>query len=418
MTADAAQTKVYGEADPTFTYTVSPALVSGDSFTGELTREAGEDAGSYAIEIGTLTAGSNYDLSFVSADFVIEKATQTISFDAIPLKHLETDADFQLNATASSGLSVSYSYTYSSDQAPAEVSEEGYVNLLTSGEVEITATQTGNENYLPAESVSQTLTIQSSDASIHQLTINGESYNHPEQDIYYQIDCGNQENRLTVSYSTEPNASSSEASAFLIDTPFPGIYRQTITITSQDGTAQLTYIIVVEKAFNFDDIVEQKYNNVLLVNNNPDTNGGYRFVAYKWYKNGQLIGTGQYYSAGQNASNHLDTNATYSVELTTTEGEIIHTCDFSIELNSAFALTVTPNPVKAGTTVQVVTNYSENMLNDRTIQVTNLYGAPVLQQASASNNTSLTLPGNLTPGTYVVTTVASGVSLNAKIIVQ
>ncbi|RKD92121.1 MBG domain-containing protein [Mangrovibacterium diazotrophicum] len=418
VTADASQSKVYGETDPTFTYSVSPDLVSGDSFTGELTREAGEDAGSYAIEIGTLTAGSNYDLSFVSADFVIEKAAQTISFDAIPVKHLETDDDFQLNATASSGLAVTYSYTYSADQTPAEVSEEGFVYLLTSGEVEITAMQAGDNNYLPAENVSQTLTIESSDASIHQLTIDGETYEQPEQEIYYQIDCGEEEISVTISYITEPNASSSEGSTFVIDTPVPGIYRQSITITSQDGTTQQTYLIVVEKAFNFDDIVVQKYNNVLLVNNNPDNNGGYTFVAYKWYKNGVLIGTGQYYSAGQNASNQLDPTASYSVELTTSEGEVIHTCDFSIELNSAFALTVTPNPVQAGSTVQVVTNYDDDMLSDRTIHVTNLYGTSVMQQVSASNNTSLTLPNSLAPGTYVVTTVASGVSLNAKIIVQ
>ncbi|WP_394366658.1 MBG domain-containing protein, partial [Ancylomarina euxinus] len=32
VTADAGQTKVYGDADPTFTYTASSALESGDSF--------------------------------------------------------------------------------------------------------------------------------------------------------------------------------------------------------------------------------------------------------------------------------------------------------------------------------------------------------------------------------------------------
>ena len=46
VTADA-KTKVYGDADPTLTYQVtSVSLVTGDSFSGALTRVAGEAVGS------------------------------------------------------------------------------------------------------------------------------------------------------------------------------------------------------------------------------------------------------------------------------------------------------------------------------------------------------------------------------------
>ena len=58
------KTKVYGSADPALTYTVpAGTLETGDSFSGELTRAAGESvAGSpYAITKGSLTAGNNYD---------------------------------------------------------------------------------------------------------------------------------------------------------------------------------------------------------------------------------------------------------------------------------------------------------------------------------------------------------------------
>src|SRR5262249_46618839 len=65
VTADA-QTKVYGEADPALTYQVTSGnLASGDSFSGGLTRDAGENVGTYAIRQGALTAGGNYDLSYV-----------------------------------------------------------------------------------------------------------------------------------------------------------------------------------------------------------------------------------------------------------------------------------------------------------------------------------------------------------------
>jgi hypothetical protein len=67
VTADN-KTKILGApADPALTYQVtSGSLVTGDSFTGQLTRVAGETVGTtYAIQQGTLTAGSNYNLTFV-----------------------------------------------------------------------------------------------------------------------------------------------------------------------------------------------------------------------------------------------------------------------------------------------------------------------------------------------------------------
>ena len=80
VTADA-QSKVYGEADPTLTYQVS-GLVGSDALTGELTRDAGENVGTYAITQGTLAASANYDLVFTGADLTITKATVTVTADA------------------------------------------------------------------------------------------------------------------------------------------------------------------------------------------------------------------------------------------------------------------------------------------------------------------------------------------------
>jgi MBG domain-containing protein len=71
VTADA-QTKVIGAVDPALTYTVtSGSLVSGDSFSGALTRAPGEAIGTYAITQGTLTAGGNYAVTFAGATLKI-----------------------------------------------------------------------------------------------------------------------------------------------------------------------------------------------------------------------------------------------------------------------------------------------------------------------------------------------------------
>ena len=68
VTADAGQSKVFGSADPALTY-VSSDLDA--SFSGVLTRAAGEDVGAYAIGQGTLSAGANYNITFVGADLAI-----------------------------------------------------------------------------------------------------------------------------------------------------------------------------------------------------------------------------------------------------------------------------------------------------------------------------------------------------------
>ncbi|MGY5255623.1 MBG domain-containing protein, partial [Sphingobacterium spiritivorum] len=61
-----AKSKVYGSVDPVLTYTVT-GFENGDDqsvITGALTRAAGEDIGTYAIEQGTLATSANYDIVY------------------------------------------------------------------------------------------------------------------------------------------------------------------------------------------------------------------------------------------------------------------------------------------------------------------------------------------------------------------
>lgn len=83
---DDGQSKVYGASDPVFTYTYS-GLCSDDQITGALGRAAGENAGSYAINIGDLTAGSNYNIAFTPKNFVINAKDLTSIELTITLDH-------------------------------------------------------------------------------------------------------------------------------------------------------------------------------------------------------------------------------------------------------------------------------------------------------------------------------------------
>ena len=76
------QTKVYGDADPALTYSVSGFQGSESAIvmTGALARAEGNDVGDYNITQGTLGA-PNYTISFTGATFTITKATLAITAD-------------------------------------------------------------------------------------------------------------------------------------------------------------------------------------------------------------------------------------------------------------------------------------------------------------------------------------------------
>lgn len=90
----------------------------------------------------------------VSVQLTVNKANQTITFPAITLK-APTDPDFDLNATATSGLTV----TYSSSNAAVATIVAGKVHIVGSGSAVITASQAGNANYNAAADVTQTLDV-------------------------------------------------------------------------------------------------------------------------------------------------------------------------------------------------------------------------------------------------------------------
>ncbi len=82
ITAAAGQTKVFGAADPIYSYNASEPLILGNSFSGALNRAAGENVGTYAIGQGTLSAGTNYAITFVSSNFSITAKPITVTATA------------------------------------------------------------------------------------------------------------------------------------------------------------------------------------------------------------------------------------------------------------------------------------------------------------------------------------------------
>src|SRR5207249_2906825 len=80
VTPTAGQYKIYGAGDPTLAYTFAPALITGDTFSGALARDAGTNVGLYNITQGTLALSTNYTLVFTGGvQFEIKKLTVTVT---------------------------------------------------------------------------------------------------------------------------------------------------------------------------------------------------------------------------------------------------------------------------------------------------------------------------------------------------
>ena len=82
VSADA-QSKTYGNTNPTLTYTVS-GLVNGDAVSGALSTAAGQysDVGTYGITQGSLAASANYAISYTGADLTVTPRSVIVMADA------------------------------------------------------------------------------------------------------------------------------------------------------------------------------------------------------------------------------------------------------------------------------------------------------------------------------------------------
>ncbi len=96
------QFKVYGDEDPVVDLSsYNSLLVEGDSLTGSPSREVGEDVGAYLTTIGSISAGSNYLISFVSDTFFI--TARPLSITAESKVKIYGASDPELTYTISSG---------------------------------------------------------------------------------------------------------------------------------------------------------------------------------------------------------------------------------------------------------------------------------------------------------------------------
>ncbi len=109
---------------------------------------------------------------------------------------------------------------------------------------------------------------------------------------------------------------------------YPNRYQGWLTLhdTLPEQDVEMAYTLVVNYPVS---VLTQRWNDVLAVKNS-EYNGGYTFILYQWYKNGQPIegATGSYLYLPQG----LDFSASYSAELTRVSDHVkLFTCAITPE---------------------------------------------------------------------------------------
>ena len=249
VTADSAE-KIYGQDDPLFSYHLtSGELVGSDAFTGSLSRDTGEDAGSYLLHLGSLSAGDNYLIHFVDAALTIAPKPLTVTADSAEKIYGQDDPLF----------TVTYTGFVFDDTPVALHGELLFVREPGNdiGTYTITPGGLASSNY-EITFVPGTLTISLYHPKLQDLKISQGIMNpafNPNV-TYYQISVAHHISSLTLTpYAINSlevihiNSQPAVSGQWFRNIPLnPGLNAITISIATADGLHQETYHLAVSRA--------------------------------------------------------------------------------------------------------------------------------------------------------------------------
>ncbi|MBK5719610.1 VCBS repeat-containing protein [Dysgonomonas sp. Marseille-P4677] len=367
--------------------------------------------------------GSSISYSVPSKDarvYRIEKEVEVITVPKIVQQPISTevfvgdDATFNIEAT---GGSLSYQWYKDKIKLANETSIYLNINDASSANAgQYYCIVSNTEGEVSSDTI--TLKVYTDEVKIKSITVNNVILD--DISTVYAM-CGT--NDVSITIETEDNGSKifykgEEVSnnTILESIGRPGIQDIPFSIKSDiDPDMEKSYVIKIEKYFDFSQLVVIRWNNTMIANNNSSTNGGFKFSDYKWYKDGLLVGNKASYSAGPRRDMLLSEDSEYYLQVTTTDGKNLRTCASRVTLSKS-EIKMYPNPVEANGTITIEIDADEDLIKNAKIEIFSLNGMPINSRNIEGKYNSVRMPA--APGSYIVRVVSSGLTDSSTIIVK
>ena len=234
-----------------------------------------------------------------------------------------------------------------------------------------------------------TLIVAESGVEIFDIIVNDKSAVR-NGDVYYAYPAENGEKQAVVYTVTNRydtvKINGTKQNPLTVDLPDYGYNYFTLSMSAYNGnTQELT--LIIERYY---DKITYEYPNLPTINQHTQTNGGYTFTGFQWYRDGIAI------PGANNPYCQIKDNATYYCVLTLDNDVKMRTIDIYSFLRPTGALIAFPSPTQGKVTIQRSTIPFPLDLSGK-IQVFDLNGVLVMQPASNPFDMS-----GLPKGVYVI----------------
>jgi hypothetical protein len=155
----------------------------------------------------------------------------------------------------------------------------------------------------------------------------------------------------------------------------PGTYGMTIEIDGCSYYVSLT-VPVLDNNLAGHQLIDTRWDDVVVVNNNPSVNGGYTFLTYQWYKNGEIIpgATGQYYQEVGGLDGYYSVTLTYVDKET---GAIVEITTCAVNFLNDNTMKIYPVPAAVNQPVVIETGLTDEELQGAILDIFDAKGAHI-----------------------------------------
>jgi len=330
------KTVTWSSSNPAVATVNSSGLVKGVS-VGSATITATTSDGNYTATCAVTVYAASNDATLSSL---------TVSIGQLSPAFNSATTSYTVNVSNSI---TSINVTGTANQSAATVSGNVTDKALIAGNniVSISVTAEDGTTKTYTVTIVRAATIQETEANLVGLSANGKDIDVTEKNLEYIAACD--ETLIALDIEVSPYATVNINGVEYVGQDIQLISDVTtanIQVVSETGSSVQNYTLKVTKAIDESNLYYQRWSDVLAINRNPSTNGGYNIENFRWYrKDGSLIGTTGYISIQGSASDYYA-----EIQVSNNWRRV---CRTTSDTRGISGIRIYPNPVSHGETVKV-----------------------------------------------------------------